>query len=75
VRGIIESCQPRQGIIEGTFNPEIFTASLSQLDSHYRGRGGQIDNLYIDAAPNFPVRAPTRPRRDHVSDHIRASGT
>jgi hypothetical protein len=28
---IIDSCRPR----EGTFNPEIFTVSLSQVISHY----------------------------------------
>jgi hypothetical protein len=31
VSSIIDSCRPR----EGTFNPEIFTASLSQVISHY----------------------------------------
>ena len=47
--GITESCRPREGILQGTFNPEIFTASLSQVVGHYRGRGGAIDNLYTDA--------------------------
>ena len=50
---IIESCRPREGILQGTFNPEIFTASLSQVVSHYRGRGGRIDNLYTDADQFF----------------------
>jgi hypothetical protein len=48
---IIDSCRPRHGILEGTFNPEIFTASLSQVIAHYRGSGGRIDNLYTDAVP------------------------
>jgi predicted AAA+ superfamily ATPase len=51
--GIIESCRPREGILQGTFNPEVFTASLSQVVAHYRGRGGRIDNLYTDAARFF----------------------
>jgi hypothetical protein len=51
--GIIESCQPRDGILQGTFNPEIFTASLSEVIAHYRGRGGRIDNLYTDAEQFF----------------------
>ncbi len=51
--GIIESCQPRQGIFQGTFNPEIFTASLSEVIAHYRGRSGRIDNLYTDAEQFF----------------------
>jgi predicted AAA+ superfamily ATPase len=50
---IIDSCRPREGILQGTFNPEIFTASLSQVIGHYRGRGGGIDNLYTDAAQFF----------------------
>src|SRR5208282_4632050 len=48
-----ESCRPREGILQGTFNPEVFTASLSQVVSHYRGRGGRIDNLYTDADQFF----------------------
>ena len=39
---IIESCQPREGALEGTFNLE------AQVMSHYRGRGGRIDNIYTD---------------------------
>jgi predicted AAA+ superfamily ATPase len=50
---ILESCQPRDGIIQGTFNPEVFTASLSQVISHYRGRDGRIDNVYTDADQFF----------------------
>ena len=53
MRSIIESCRPRDGVLEGTFNPEIFTASLSQVISHYRGRSGHIDNLYTAAVPFF----------------------
>jgi hypothetical protein len=53
VSGIIESCQPRDGILQGSFNPEIFTASLSEVIAHYRGRGGRIDNLYTDAEQFF----------------------
>ena len=50
---IIEACRPREGILQGTFNPEVFTASLSQVISHSRGRGGRIDNLYTDAEQFF----------------------
>jgi hypothetical protein len=53
VISIIETCRPREGILQGTFNPEIFTASLSQVVSHYRGRGGSLDNLYTDAEQFF----------------------
>jgi predicted AAA+ superfamily ATPase len=50
---IIESCQPREGSLQGTFNPEVFTASLSQVIAHYRGRSGRLDNLYTDAEEFF----------------------
>ncbi len=53
MRSIIKSCRPRDGVLQGTFNPEIFTASLSQVISHYRGQSGHIDNLYTDAVPFF----------------------
>lgn len=58
---IIESCQPRESILQGTFNPEVFTASLSQVIAHYRGCTGQIDNLYTDAEQFFrDGTAPTK---------------
>jgi hypothetical protein len=53
LNSIIESCRPREGILQGTFNLEVFTASLSQVVSHYRGRGGHLDNLYTDADQFF----------------------
>jgi len=28
---ITDTCQPRQDILTGTFNPEIFTASLAEV--------------------------------------------
>ncbi len=32
---IIDSCRPREGILQGSFNPEISPASLWQGISHY----------------------------------------
>jgi hypothetical protein len=49
----MENCQPRQELLQGTFNPEILTASLSQVVRHYRRRGTAIDNLYTDATQLF----------------------
>jgi hypothetical protein len=37
MKSILETCTPRPDFIKGTFNPEIFTASLSQVIDHYRG--------------------------------------
>lgn len=48
MRIILESCVPRPDILGGSFNPEIFTASLSQVMDAYRGRSGITHNLYTD---------------------------
>jgi hypothetical protein len=53
VKSILETCKPRPDILAGAFNPEIFTASLSQVADHYRGRASAIHNLYTDAALFF----------------------
>jgi predicted AAA+ superfamily ATPase len=51
---IQHTCQPRQDILRGSFNPEIFTASLSQVVDHYRGRPAATHALYTDAEQFFP---------------------
>lgn len=48
MRTILEACVPRKDILEGTFNPEIFTASLSQVMDVYRGRSDVSHGLYTD---------------------------
>lgn len=48
IPSIIVACAPREDILKGTFNPEVFAASLSQVMDHYRGKPGIIDNLYTD---------------------------
>src|SRR5262245_55248669 len=53
VRSILETCKPRTDILGGTFNPEIFTASLSQVLDFYRGKNTVIHNLYTDAQQFF----------------------
>jgi predicted AAA+ superfamily ATPase len=50
---IQHTCQPRQDILQGSFNPEIFTASLSQVMDHYRGRPAATHALYTDAESFF----------------------
>jgi hypothetical protein len=49
VRSTFDTCRPRGDILAGTFNPEIFTASLSQVIDFYRGRATTLHNLYTDA--------------------------
>jgi Protein of unknown function (DUF499) len=50
---IQHTCQPRQDISQGSFNPEIFTASLSQVVDHYRGKPAVTHALYTDAEQFF----------------------
>ena len=49
----MDTCTPRADILTGAFNPEIFTASLSQVIDHYRGQGAGLHTLYTDADSFF----------------------
>jgi len=49
MKSILNSCQPRPDIIAGTFNPEIFTASLSEVCRFYSGQNTGINAIYTDA--------------------------
>lgn len=51
--GILNACQPRGDILAGSFNPEIFTAQLSDVLRHYRGEPAAIDSIYTDAEAFF----------------------
>ncbi|TCT21968.1 ATP-binding protein [Thiobaca trueperi] len=53
MKSILETCIPRPDLLTGAFNPEIFTASLSQVMTHYRGGAGQVSSLYTDAERFF----------------------
>jgi predicted AAA+ superfamily ATPase len=53
MRSIVEACQPRADILAGSFNLEIFTASLSQVMDCYRGQATPIHPLYTDAEQFF----------------------
>jgi len=53
MQSIRKTCKPRKDIIEGSFNPEIFTASISQVVSAYSGKGSAIDSIYTDAEAFF----------------------
>jgi hypothetical protein len=46
---VIDSSKPRGDIVAGSFNPEIFTASLSEVMRFYRGRTSAVHPLYTDA--------------------------
>ena len=53
MKNILETCQPRQSILQGTFNPEVFTASLGPVIQHYKGNSSTIDSIYTDANAFF----------------------
>lgn len=55
MRDVLSACQPRPEILAGTFNPEIFTASLSRVLNDYRkgeAREGAV-SLYSDPVAFF----------------------
>ena len=50
---ILETCQPRMEILAGTFNPEVFTVSLSPIIKYYAQVGSGVDNVYTNASLFF----------------------
>jgi hypothetical protein len=53
MRTVLETCVPRKSIVEGTFNPEIFTASLGPVINFYKTGSSAIDTIYTDAEAFF----------------------
>lgn len=49
MKSIRDTCKPRPGILAGTFNPELFTASLSPIIEFYRTGRCIIDSIYTNA--------------------------
>ncbi|WP_027363592.1 ATP-binding protein [Desulfotruncus alcoholivorax] len=49
MQSVLETCRPRPEILAGTFNPEVFTASLGPIIDYYRGGKGVIDSIYTNA--------------------------
>lgn len=48
MKSVLTTCVPRADLLAGTFNPEVFTASLSQVIAHYRGKQSQLASVYTD---------------------------
>jgi hypothetical protein len=66
---IQETCQPRPDILQGSFNPEIFTASLSPVLEHYHGQAAATQALYTDAEAFFrDATSPTEGLRMLLTD-------
>ncbi|NDY73105.1 AAA family ATPase [Desulfobacter hydrogenophilus] len=50
---ILNTCTPRYDILDGTFNPEIFTASISEVLRFYQNQGTDMHPMYTDAEQFF----------------------
>ena len=72
MKTILETCQPRKSILQGTFNPEVFTAALSPVIQFYRNGEAVIDSVYTDAETFFTEATyPTEGLRQTVSSVFR----
>lgn len=66
---IYQACQPRADLIAGSFNPEVFTASLSAVFEHYRGEGSVTSTVYTDPKTFFTEATyPTNGMRQVLGD-------
>ncbi len=53
MQNILKSCEPRKDILTGTFNPEIFTASLAEVIRFYQANQAGMHSIYTDAGQFF----------------------
>lgn len=49
MKNVLQTCVPRKSIIQGTFNPEIFTAALGPVINYYRQGDNSLDSVYTNA--------------------------
>ena len=67
MQSILETCEPRSDLIKGTFNSEIFTASLSHVIDHYKSGTGEPETIYTDPVQFFSKATyPTHGLKDVV---------
>lgn len=72
MKSVLETCIPRQSILQGAFNPEVFTAALSPVIDFYRSGSSSIDAIYTDARAFFCAATyPTDGLRQTVSSVFR----
>lgn len=69
MQSVLKSCEPREEILRGTFNPEVFTASLGPVLEYYRSGRKGIDEVYTDAEVFFKEATfPTQGLRTTLSE-------
>lgn len=72
MKTVMEACTPRGSILQGTFNPEVFTAALGPVMQFYRSGSGAIDSIYTDAEAFFrEATYPTEGMRQTLSSVFR----
>lgn len=72
MKSIFETCTPRKELLDGTFNPEIFTAGLNPVIKYYRTGESKIDSIYLDAQAFFTQATyPTKGLVETISNVFR----
>lgn len=72
MKPVLETCIPRESILKGTFNPEVFTASLGPVMQYYKTGVSAIDTIYTDAKSFFKdATYPTEGLKNTVSSVFR----
>ena len=72
MKNVLEACVPRNSIVQGTFNPEVFTAAIRPVVEYYKSGTSSIDELYTDAIRFFrDATYPTEGLKQTVSSVFR----
>jgi len=66
---ILKTCTPRHDLVSGSFNPEIFMASLRQVVGNYRG-DIKVTSVYSNAESFFKEATPTTLGMKQVANHV-----
>lgn len=66
---VLQSCTPRPELATGSFNPEIFTASLRQVIGHYRSEI-TVSSVYCDADTFFREATSITYGMKQVMEHV-----
>lgn len=69
MNSILQACQPRPDLLGGSFNPEVFTASLRQVVGHYRGEV-KVETAYTDAETFFREATSPTEGMQRVIEHV-----
>lgn len=71
MKNVLEACQPKKGIVEGTLNLEVFTASLGPVIDFYHHKGNKsIDSIYTDAMTFFRDATYPTDGLKQIVDHV-----